>query len=94
MKQPAEAQKTMSGSGLLSTWLPQLDVPESARLVAVNTAIDDDGNTTWTVTFKQGPAGGSPLASPAKKHLTPGAAAADEGGRAQLDQRLRLLDLL
>ena len=46
-------------TGLLSGWLPQLDVPSSARLVAVNTAIDDDGATTWTVTFKSPPPGAS-----------------------------------
>ena len=38
--------------GLLSGFLPQLEIPHSARLVAVETKVDDNGEQTWTVTFR------------------------------------------
>jgi hypothetical protein len=40
-------------TGLLSAWLGDLDVPSHARLVAVETSIDEaTGSQTWTVTFR------------------------------------------
>ena len=38
--------------GLLAGFLPQLEIPHSARLVAVETKVDDNGEQTWTITFR------------------------------------------
>ena len=38
-------------TGLLDGLLPQLDIPVSAKLVAIETRFADDGTQTWTVTF-------------------------------------------
>lgn len=39
-------------SGLLAGLLPQLEIPTTAQLIAVETHFDEDGAQTWTVTFR------------------------------------------
>ncbi len=39
-------------SGLLGDLLPQLDIPATAKLVAIETHFGEDGSQTWTVTFR------------------------------------------
>eukprot|EP00966_Prymnesium_polylepis_P292604 6757569-Prymnesium_polylepis.1 len=38
---------------MLNGFLQQLEIPSDARLVAVETDIDSEGNQTWTIKYKQ-----------------------------------------
>ena len=42
-------------AGLLSPWLPSLEIPQTARLVAIETGVDATGAATWTITFRDEP---------------------------------------
>lgn len=48
-------------AGLLGGLLGDLDVPSTAKLVAIETHFDDDGSQTWTVTFRSSGGGDGPL---------------------------------
>ena len=41
--------------GMLTGFLPQLDIPAHARLCGVETSFGEDGSQSWTITFKAPP---------------------------------------